>query len=100
MEDLIPEVRRISDEIVDAKAKGDSSTVDKLMMEGSLLFVKMRAENRRIFTASEDSREAVAEARAKVDAHHLQLENLKYVNDHLNREIKLCCDFTYVVFVQ
>lgn len=73
-----------------AGAKGD---LTELATKGSLLLSELKAAARNTLLAVERQRQEVATARDALDAHHLQLQNLLYEKNHLQREIQECQDF-------
>jgi len=54
--------------------------------------VSLKAWHRSLYSQHEEKRQKVEEAREIVDRRHLQLENLLYKQDHLQREILTCKD--------
>ena len=54
--------------------------------------VSLKAWHRNLYSRHEEKRQKVEEAREIVDKRHLQLENLLYKQDHLQREIIICKD--------
>jgi THO complex subunit 5 len=57
---------------------------------------KVRGLNRTAILNVRTTKAETAQARGEVDTLHLQLQNLKYEQSHLRRQIALCENFEYV----
>jgi THO complex subunit 5 len=57
---------------------------------------KVRGLNRSAILDVRKTKQETADARQQVDTLHLQLQNLKYEQSHLSRQIALCENFEYV----
>lgn len=62
-------------------------------IEGSLQFCLLKKLNRLDKVRFKDSREALQKEKLRVDSNRLQLQNLLYEADHLNKEIQRCYQF-------
>ena len=72
----------------------DSSNLSHLLQSAGLVLMELKASSRTVHLGVDGRRQLVQDQKKKLDAHHLQLQNLLYRKHHLLREMRLCRDFT------
>lgn len=92
------EFRRLMTEIMHLKMgnKNDEQTKKQMtekQIDASLLFVTLKKLNRMDKLRLKKARDTTHDAKQRVDAFHLQLENLQYEVFHLQKEVDKCLEF-------
>lgn len=92
------ELRRLMTEILHLKTSGklDDQTTKEMTakrVEASLLFVTLKKLNRLDKLRLKKARDATHDSKQRVDAFHLELENLLYEVFHLRKEVDKCLEF-------
>lgn len=87
-------IRRLMKSIVELKkTKKSAAEIAEKRIQASLLFATLKKLNRFEKIRNKKARDATNEAKAKVDTHHLQLQNLLYEVAHLTKEVNKCLEF-------
>ena len=71
----------------------DAAEMEELKTQGALQFINFRSLNRFSHFRSKKVRDATHDAKQKIDQYHLQLQNLLYEINHLQKEITKCLQF-------
>lgn len=90
------ELHRLMAEIQDLKSKGSkdaSAEIEERRIKSCVHFMTLKKLNRLAHIRLKKSRDQTHEAKQKVDAYHLQLQNLLYEVMHLQKEITKCLEF-------
>ncbi|XP_038619582.1 THO complex subunit 5 homolog isoform X2 [Tachyglossus aculeatus] len=90
------ELQRIMAEIQDLKSKGskeNAAEIEERRVQSCVLFMTLKKLNRLAHIRLKKGRDQTHEAKQKVDAYHLQLQNLLYEVMHLQKEITKCLEF-------
>ncbi|XP_065054549.1 THO complex subunit 5 homolog isoform X2 [Rhopilema esculentum] len=91
------QIEKLVSEIEQLKAEGekcDSSKIMERRIKATLLTTSLKKLNRLSLIRSKNAKEKTQEMKQKVDALHLDLQNLFYEIMHMKKEIKKCTDFT------
>lgn len=65
--------------------------------KAQLLFLELKQLHRRICLSTAAAKDVTASLRSQIDSQRLQLQNLVYEKSHLQREIRDCKGFRYVL---
>ncbi|XP_073410186.1 THO complex subunit 5 isoform X3 [Dendrobates tinctorius] len=90
------DLQRLMAEIQDLKSKGSkdmSAEIEEKRIQTCVHFMTLKKLNRLAHIRLKKSRDQTHEAKQKVDAYHLQLQNLLYEVMHLQKEITKCLEF-------
>ncbi|XP_069817550.1 THO complex subunit 5 isoform X2 [Dendropsophus ebraccatus] len=90
------DLQRLMAEIQDLKSKGGkdvSAEIEERRIQSCVHFMTLKKLNRLAHIRLKKSRDQTHEAKQKVDAYHLQLQNLLYEVMHLQKEITKCLEF-------
>ncbi|GAB5579233.1 THO complex subunit 5 homolog isoform X1 [Prionailurus iriomotensis] len=89
------ELQRLMAEIQDLKSRGgkDVSEIEDRRIQSCVHFMTLKKLNRLAHIRLKKGRDQTHEAKQKVDAYHLQLQNLLYEVMHLQKEITKCLEF-------
>ncbi|KAM9329638.1 THO complex subunit 5 [Gastrophryne carolinensis] len=90
------DLQRLMAEIQDLKSKGSKDTsaeIEERRIKSCVHFMTLKKLNRLAHIRLKKSRDQTHEAKQKVDAYHLQLQNLLYEVMHLQKEINKCLEF-------
>ncbi|CAI9539106.1 unnamed protein product [Staurois parvus] len=90
------ELHRLMAEIQDLKSKGSkdaSAEIEERRIKSCVHFMTLKKLNRLAHIRLKKARDQTHEAKQKVDAYHLQLQNLLYEVMHLQKEITKCLEF-------
>lgn len=81
------------DDLSDDEARQLSTDQKKL----TILKIMLRGFNREMYLQNRSVKTATSEAKAQVDNLYLNLQNLKYEQQHLRTEIQDCRNYVYVL---
>ncbi|GAB1295761.1 THO complex subunit 5 homolog [Apodemus speciosus] len=90
------ELQRLMAEIQDLKSKGSKDVaieIEERRIQSCVHFMTLKKLNRLAHIRLKKGRDQTHEAKQKVDAYHLQLQNLLYEVMHLQKEITKCLEF-------
>uniref|UniRef100_A0A4W3HHT0 THO complex 5 n=1 Tax=Callorhinchus milii TaxID=7868 RepID=A0A4W3HHT0_CALMI len=90
------DLQRLMAEIHELKSKGAKDTsaeIDERRIQSCIHFMTLKKLNRLAHIRLKKGRDQTHEAKQKVDALHLQLQNLLYEVMHLQKEITKCLEF-------
>ncbi|XP_060699938.1 THO complex subunit 5 homolog isoform X1 [Hemiscyllium ocellatum] len=90
------DLQRLMAEIHELKSKGGkdaSAEIDERRIQSCIHFMTLKKLNRLAHIRLKKGRDQTHEAKQKVDALHLQLQNLLYEVMHLQKEITKCLEF-------
>ncbi|KGL88603.1 THO complex subunit 5 [Charadrius vociferus] len=93
------ELQRLMAEIQELKSRGikdnvrRSLKIDERRIQSCVHFMTLKKLNRLAHIRLKKGRDQTHEAKQKVDAYHLQLQNLLYEVMHLQKEITKCLEF-------
>ncbi|XP_068096381.1 THO complex subunit 5 homolog isoform X3 [Hyperolius riggenbachi] len=90
------DLQKLMAEINDLKSKGHkdaSAEIEERRIKSCVHFMTLKKLNRLAHIRLKKSRDQTHEAKQKVDAYHLQLQNLLYEVMHLQKEITKCLEF-------
>ncbi|KAM5194386.1 THO complex subunit 5 isoform 2-T2 [Mantella aurantiaca] len=90
------ELQRLMAEIQDLKSKGSkdaSAEIEERRIKSCVHFMTLKKLNRLAHIRLKKARDQTHESKQKVDAYHLQLQNLLYEVMHLQKEITKCLEF-------
>ncbi|KFP96256.1 THO complex subunit 5 [Haliaeetus albicilla] len=91
------ELQRLMAEIQELKSRGIKDNVrrslDERRIQSCVHFMTLKKLNRLAHIRLKKGRDQTHEAKQKVDAYHLQLQNLLYEVMHLQKEITKCLEF-------
>ncbi|CAM5160685.1 unnamed protein product [Eretmochelys imbricata] len=90
------ELQRLMAEIQDLKSKGSkdsAAAMEERRIQSCMHFMTLKKLNRLAHIRLKKGRDQTHEAKQKVDAYHLQLQNLLYEVMHLQKEITKCLEF-------
>ena len=90
------EMQRLMAEIQDLKSQGDKDVaveIEDQRIQSCVHFMTLKKLNRLAHIRLKKGRDQTHEAMQKVDAYHLQLQNLLYEVMHLQKEITKCLEF-------
>ncbi|KFQ39008.1 THO complex subunit 5 [Mesitornis unicolor] len=90
------ELQRLMAEIQELKSRGikdNASEIDERRIQSCVHFMTLKKLNRLAHIRLKKGRDQTHEAKQKVDAYHLQLQNLLYEVMHLQKEITKCLEF-------
>ncbi|KYO31796.1 THO complex subunit 5-like protein [Alligator mississippiensis] len=90
------ELQRLMAEIQDLKSKGSKDSaaeIEERRIQSCVHFMTLKKLNRLAHIRLKKGRDQTHEAKQKVDAYHLQLQNLLYEVMHLQKEITKCLEF-------
>ncbi|XP_053558159.1 THO complex subunit 5 homolog isoform X2 [Bombina bombina] len=90
------DLQRLMSEIQDLKSKGSkdgAAEIEEKRVQSCVHFMTLKKLNRLAHIRLKKGRDQTHEAKQKVDAHHLQLQNLLYEVMHLQKEITKCLEF-------
>ncbi|XP_029475606.1 THO complex subunit 5 homolog isoform X2 [Rhinatrema bivittatum] len=88
------DLQRLMAEIQDLKNKGNSTAeIEERRIQSCVHFMSLKKLNRLAHIRLKKGRDQTHEAKQKVDAYHLQLQNLLYEVMHLQKEITKCLEF-------
>ncbi|XP_026517004.1 THO complex subunit 5 homolog [Terrapene carolina triunguis] len=90
------ELQRLMAEIQDLKSKGSKDSavaIEERRIQSCMHFMTLKKLNRLAHIRLKKGRDQTHEAKQKVDAYHLQLQNLLYEVMHLQKEITKCLEF-------
>lgn len=94
--DTCEDLHRLMAEIQDLKSKGSkdaSAEIEERRVQSCVHFMTLKKLNRLAHIRLKKSRDQTHESKQKVDAYHLQLQNLLYEVMHLQKEITKCLEF-------
>ncbi|XP_066459899.1 THO complex subunit 5 homolog isoform X1 [Eleutherodactylus coqui] len=90
------DLQKLMAEIQDLKSKGSkdvSAEIEERRIQSCVHFMTLKKLNRLAHIRLKKARDQTHEAKQKVDAYHLQLQNLLYEVMHLQKEITKCLEF-------
>uniref|UniRef100_A0A8B9GC74 THO complex 5 n=1 Tax=Amazona collaria TaxID=241587 RepID=A0A8B9GC74_9PSIT len=90
------ELQRLMAEIQELKSRGikdNAVEIDERRVQSCVHFMTLKKLNRLAHIRLKKGRDQTHEAKQKVDAYHLQLQNLLYEVMHLQKEITKCLEF-------
>ncbi|EPY85429.1 THO complex subunit 5-like protein [Camelus ferus] len=90
------ELQRLMAEIQDLKSRGGKDAaveIEERRIRSCVHFMTLKKLNRLAHIRLKKGRDQTHEAKQKVDAYHLQLQNLLYEVMHLQKEITKCLEF-------
>ncbi|XP_062038608.1 THO complex subunit 5 homolog isoform X3 [Lepus europaeus] len=90
------ELQRLMAEIQDLKSRGGKEVaieIEERRIQSCVHFMTLKKLNRLAHIRLKKGRDQTHEAKQKVDAYHLQLQNLLYEVMHLQKEITKCLEF-------
>ncbi|XP_068937805.1 THO complex subunit 5 isoform X1 [Petaurus breviceps papuanus] len=90
------ELQRLMAEIQELKSRGSrdsASEIEERRLQSCVHFMTLKKLNRLAHIRLKKGRDQTHEAKQKVDAYHLQLQNLLYEVMHLQKEITKCLEF-------
>uniref|UniRef100_A0A5F8GF61 THO complex 5 n=1 Tax=Monodelphis domestica TaxID=13616 RepID=A0A5F8GF61_MONDO len=90
------ELQRLMAEIQELKSRGSrdsASEIEERRIQSCVHFMTLKKLNRLAHIRLKKGRDQTHEAKQKVDAYHLQLQNLLYEVMHLQKEITKCLEF-------
>lgn len=90
------ELQRLMAEIQDLKSRGGKDAaveIEDRRIQSCVHFMTLKKLNRLAHIRLKKGRDQTHEAKQKVDAYHLQLQNLLYEVMHLQKEITKCLEF-------
>uniref|UniRef100_A0A2K5U7V8 THO complex subunit 5 n=1 Tax=Macaca fascicularis TaxID=9541 RepID=A0A2K5U7V8_MACFA len=90
------ELQRLMAEIQDLKSRGGKDVaieIEERRIQSCVHFMTLKKLNRLAHIRLKKGRDQTHEAKQKVDAYHLQLQNLLYEVMHLQKEITKCLEF-------
>ncbi|XP_078523315.1 THO complex subunit 5 isoform X1 [Lissotriton helveticus] len=90
------DLQRLMAEIQDLKSKGSkdvAAEIEERRIQSCVHFMTLKKLNRLAHIRLKKGRDQTHEVKQKVDAHHLQLQNLLYEVMHLQKEITKCLEF-------
>ncbi|KAM7323232.1 hypothetical protein ACRRTK_017338 [Alexandromys fortis] len=90
------ELQRLMAEIQDLKSKGSKDVaieIEERRIQSCVHFMTLKKLNQLAHIRLKKGRDQTHEAKQKVDAYHLQLQNLLYEVMHLQKEITKCLEF-------
>ncbi|XP_049553739.1 THO complex subunit 5 homolog isoform X2 [Orcinus orca] len=90
------ELQRLMAEIQDLKSRGGKDVaieIEDRKIQSCVHFMTLKKLNRLAHIRLKKGRDQTHEAKQKVDAYHLQLQNLLYEVMHLQKEITKCLEF-------
>lgn len=90
------ELQRLMAEIQDLKSRGGKDVaveIEDRRIQSCVHFMTLKKLNRLAHIRLKKGRDQTHEAKQKVDAYHLQLQNLLYEVMHLQKEITKCLEF-------
>ncbi|KAG8455654.1 hypothetical protein GDO86_001733 [Hymenochirus boettgeri] len=94
--DTCLDLQRLMAEIHDLKSKGNKDSaaeIEEKKIQSCVHFMTLKKLNRLAHIRLKKARDQTHEAKLKVDAYHLQLQNLLYEVMHLQKEITKCLEF-------
>ncbi|KAM4808445.1 THO complex subunit 5 isoform 2-T2 [Rhinophrynus dorsalis] len=94
--DTCQDLQRLMAEIQELKSKGSKDSaaeIEERRMQSCVHFMTLKKLNRLAHIRLKKARDQTHEAKQKVDAYHLQLQNLLYEVMHLQKEITKCLEF-------
>uniref|UniRef100_A0A8C5M0X0 THO complex subunit 5 n=1 Tax=Leptobrachium leishanense TaxID=445787 RepID=A0A8C5M0X0_9ANUR len=94
--DTCQDLQRLMAEIQDLKSKGckeGAVEIEERKLQSCVHFMTLKKLNRLAHIRLKKARDQTHEAKQKVDAYHLQLQNLLYEVMHLQKEITKCLEF-------
>ncbi|KAE8634083.1 hypothetical protein XENTR_v10002196 [Xenopus tropicalis] len=94
--DTCLDLQRLMSEIQDLKNKGGKDSameIEEKKVQSCVHFMTLKKLNRLAHIRLKKARDQTHEAKQKVDAYHLQLQNLLYEVMHLQKEITKCLEF-------
>ncbi|XP_056384678.1 THO complex subunit 5 homolog isoform X3 [Hyla sarda] len=94
--DTCDDLQRLMAEIQDLKSKGGkevSAEIEERRIQSCVHFMTLKKLNRLAHIRLKKARDQTHESKQKVDAYHLQLQNLLYEVMHLQKEITKCLEF-------
>ena len=98
--DTVNQIKLIANRLVELKARPDLTEQDQQQLsidERKLLSLKimLRGFNREMYLQNRAVKTSTSEAKADVDNLYLNLQNLKYEQQHLRSEIQDCRNYVY-----
>ncbi|XP_032085602.1 THO complex subunit 5 homolog [Thamnophis elegans] len=90
------DLQRLMAEIQELKSKGhkdSAAEIEERRIQSCVHFMTLKKLNRLAHIRLKKGRDQTHEAKQKVDAYHLQLQNLLYEVMHLQKEITKCLEF-------
>lgn len=90
------DLQRLMAEIQELKSKGNKDSaaeIEERRIQSCVHFMTLKKLNRLAHIRLKKGRDQTHEAKQKVDAYHLQLQNLLYEVMHLQKEITKCLEF-------
>ncbi|XP_077016743.1 THO complex subunit 5 isoform X2 [Tamandua tetradactyla] len=90
------ELQKLMAEIQDLKSRGGKDValeIEERRIQSCVHFMTLKKLNRLAHIRLKKGRDQTHEAKQKVDAYHLQLQNLLYEVMHLQKEITKCLEF-------
>ncbi|XP_075686002.1 THO complex subunit 5 isoform X1 [Rhinoderma darwinii] len=94
--DTCDDLQRLMAEIQDLKSKGSkdaAAEIEEKRIQSCVHFMTLKKLNRLAHIRLKKARDQTHESKQKVDAYHLQLQNLLYEVMHLQKEITKCLEF-------
>ncbi|XP_063310811.1 THO complex subunit 5 homolog [Pelobates fuscus] len=94
--DTCQDLQRLMAEIQELKSKGSKDgalEIEERKIQSCVHFMTLKKLNRLAHIRLKKARDQTHEAKQKVDAYHLQLQNLLYEVMHLQKEITKCLEF-------
>lgn len=100
VQDTVNQIRLIANRVLELKARPDLSEQDRQQLsidQKKLLGLKimLRGFNREMYLQNRAVKTSTSEAKAEVDNLYLNLQNLKYEQQHLRSEIQDCRSYVY-----
>ncbi|XP_047990976.1 THO complex subunit 5 homolog isoform X2 [Leguminivora glycinivorella] len=93
---ICQDIRQLFSDIAELKEKNSDEAKEKInskRVEASLLLVALKKLNRLEKVRTRAGRDSLHKVKQQVDSTHLQLQNLLYEADHLNKEVTKCLQF-------
>ncbi|XP_075069548.1 THO complex subunit 5 isoform X3 [Mixophyes fleayi] len=90
------DLQKLMAEIQDLKSKGSkdmAAEIEEKKIQSCVHFMTLKKLNRLAHIRLKKARDQTHESKQKVDAYHLQLQNLLYEVMHLQKEITKCLEF-------
>jgi THO complex subunit 5 len=100
VQDTVNQIKLIANRFLELKAHPDLSEQDEQQLavdQKKLLSLKimLRGFNREMYLENRAVKTSTSEAKAEVDNLYLNLQNLKYEQQHLRTEIQDCRSYVY-----
>jgi hypothetical protein len=99
--DTINQIKLLTTRIIELQNRPDLSEEDSLKLATdqkklSIQKIILRGFNREMHLQTRSVKNATADAKAQVDTLYLNLQNMKYEQQHLRSEIQDCRNYAYI----